>query len=318
MYPDSESNQSIGFAGLASHEKNTIECVQRIYPHRLSRVRDIADPREASIIFADPQTPEGQEALLRSDVYVIAVQDRRQPMEQGADEVLYRPLRPRAVLESLNCIEQRPSAALAPKLVSESGELHQILRNVLADDSNRQPIVLSEKGQPWLVVDPARDRIRGDLEHLNAERLLAKDRYVFNRVSQEEASRLLDSEQEAPLYRAMWRLASELGGRARLFGDDHTALIRFQRWPNFSETRVAGKFLRAVSLIRHNSFTVSDACMKTGLSEPALLVLLNGSWLTGELCLDSGAERRVPNIPSKPGSVNASVLARIRSRLSGA
>ncbi|EON92516.1 hypothetical protein MARLIPOL_07184 [Marinobacter lipolyticus SM19] len=318
MYPDTESNQSIGFAGLASHEKNTIECVQRIYPHRLSSVRDIAEPHAASIIFADPQTSEGQAALLRSDVYVIAIQDRRQPMEQGADDVLYRPLRPRAVLDSLNRVEQRPSAALTPKLVSESGELHQILRNVIADDSNRQPIVLSEQGQPWLVVDPARDRIRGHLEHLNEERLLTRDRHVFNRVTPEEASRILESEQEAPLYRTMWKLAYELGGRARLFGNDHTALIKFERWPNFSETRVAGKFLRAVSLIRHNSFTVSDARMKTGLSEPALLVLLNGSWLTGELCLDSETERGASKVPSKPGGVNSSVLARIRSRLSGA
>lgn len=318
MYPDSDSSQSIGFAGLASHEMNTIECVQRIYPHQLSRVRDIAEPYAASIIFADPQTPEGQEALIRSDVYVIAIQDRRQPKEQGADEVLYRPLRPRAVLESLNRIEQRSSPPPTPKLVSESGELHQILRNVIADDSNRQPIVLSDQGLPWLVVDPARDRIRGHLEHLNAERLLARNRHVFNRVSPEEASWVLESEQEAPLYRTMWKLAYELGGKARLFGDDHTALIRFKRWPNFSETRVAGKFLRAVSLIRHNSFTVNDACMKTGLSEPALLVLLNGSWLTGELCLDSEAEHRTPKNPSRPGGVNSSVLARIRSRLTGA
>lgn len=318
MNTTTNADQTIGFAGIAAHERNTILYVQRIYPDHLRRVRDVADPQNADVIFADPHTEEGRQALKRTDAFVIALQDRRSPEVESARLTLFRPLRPRAVLDTLNNVEKVSLSAPAPKLVSESASLSDIFRMALRRGSNAQSVAVSNLGKSWLLIDPSRDRIRGDLELLDSNRLADNVRHVFNRIPQHQASGLLQNESEQPLYRTLWQLARDVGGRAALFGDIEESHFRFECWPNFADAGISGKLLRAVSLMRHGSFTVADACARTGLDRDQMLVLLNGSWLTGELCLTDEAVVRKQTAAPSATRVNASVLARIRSRLSGA
>ncbi len=318
MNPSTNANQTIGFAGIAPHERNTILYVQRIYPDHLKHVREVADPQSADVIFADPLTAEGQQALKRTDAFVIALQDRRSPAIESARLTLFRPLRPRAVLDTLNNVEKVSLSTPQPKLVSESAALSDIFRMALRRGSNAQGVAISDQGKTWLLIDPSRDRIRGNLDLLNVERLAVNARHVFSRIPQHQASGLLQSENEQPLYRTLWQLARDVGERSVLFGDETASHFRFECWPNFADAGISGKLLRAVSLMRHGSFTVSDACERTGLDRDQMLVLLNGSWLTGELCLTDEAVVARQTAAPNATRVNASVLARIRSRLSRA
>lgn len=309
--------QSIGFAGLAPHEKATIDLAQRIYPSGLNRIREITDLRNANVIFADPASIEGRAVLGREGTYVIAVQDRRESLPPGADSALHRPLSPRAVLESLNRIEGHDHDHRDLSKPTKPRGLAALLHELMVGTSSSDAWLLRHGSEPMLVVQPARDRIRGNLERLDIAGFRDDTTWSAEPVSSESAGSLLPDDQERPLCRTFWALARDRFAGSPLFGQDDPATFGFRRWPNLSVAGIAGDFLRAISLLRHGSFDVRGACRKTGLSEREVTVLFNACWLNGDLV-------RV-NTPVGPGAgkarlssgVNTSVLARIRNRLAG-
>lgn len=313
-----ERQQLIGFAGLASHEEAIIDMAQRVYSPCLTVIRDIVDLTRANIIFADPGTPEGMACLNRSEVYTIAVQSRQDLMFALADATLHRPISPRAVLELLNNINiEKPFPGAHPD-IGVSRDLPGLFRIAMTRTRQRGPLLLKKSGLPVMVLDPGRDRMGGDFSLLSVECFLSGDHYTAETVPAEDVARISEMQIEVPLYQCLWRLSHDLGGGRRLFGDDDDAVLRFRRWPNLSEAGISRDLLRAVSLLRYGSFDVSGACHRTRLIETDLLIILNAAWLTGELELVRGGTVPLDNGPGRaPAAVTASLLTRIRNRLSG-
>lgn len=307
--------QYIGFAGLASHEKATIDLAQRVYPSCLNRVREITDLRTANVIFADPDTVEGRSVLEGGQVYVIAVQDRRGSLPPGAQSVVYRPVSPRAVLEALNQIDGRDSVDDGGANVEQPHTFAAVLHDVMSGARRGDAWLLFCQDEPALVLEPVRDRVRGG--GLEEKDLPDGPVWTARSLSSEAAKEALSYEAERPLCRMLWSLARGRFAQRRLFAQENHASFRFKRWPNLSAAGVSGEVLRAISLLRHGSFDVSSACRKTRLSEQQVTVLFNASWLNGDLVPVAVKTGSGSNRAKLSSGVNSSVLARIRNRLAG-
>ncbi|WP_406672696.1 hypothetical protein, partial [Natronospira sp.] len=155
----------LGWAGLTPHEVEVVRLVFQALGDKLIEDWKLDEHARNDVVIANPLTSHGKGALSEAPS-AIAVVDRFGKVPDWIDHHLIRPLRPRALVESMNATCTKPAAEAEPETLKTASEstrksLAQALHDATTQANPDSVHVIDGIGDAPLIVDAVRNRLCG-------------------------------------------------------------------------------------------------------------------------------------------------------------
>ncbi len=327
---------TIACVGLPGHERTMVRLVTEVEAQNLERPWRYGSPDRADVVFLDPAadqldghavSPVTRPALV-AVINADAPTATQTPLGRPA-LTLRRPIDSEAIRQTLQTVDQRAArhpayteggAQEADKALSPA-PLGLALHEAMVEGATRTSwrLTFTDNENHVLILHPGRDQLRGAVKRLGAEPLHGGATVTRARIASETANddSAIGTDRSNTLYALLWGLGYRTEPALPLFGDPQRATIHLRFWPRIGELDLDREELRALTRLFRRSYHIGDAARATGLKEEALIALMNGAWLAGDLAVDAStpSDRSTRRPAAK---VTPKLIDRIRNRMARA
>ncbi|GEM_PF-4016199 len=291
-----------------------VRLVVELLTHRLADAWQLVPAEKADVWLIDTQRTDVSHVLndRGEDITVLAVLESFDT--QRAVRAIYRPLSPRVLIDALNDIDvDKPIQGTTQTLsAGESPRLMDWRPTLLVDafraaaKNGRTGLVAQIEGidDHSLLVDAERDRLYGPHDGLTMDQFVSEAQFQTRLVSREVAEDILDQKTERKLESFLIELANTSDTCQCLFGNIYRSKIQLNTESDLSELPVKPTAIQALTLVRHDAYTLVEAAELVCVEPDELLPLFNALYINGMLDVVEGQYSADDSVSPESGSPN--------------